>query len=73
MGGNIRAAIYEQTGLRTIPQIYVGGQHVGGATEWFDAAKDGTMEKLLRENNVAWNEAVDRDPYSFLPQWLHER
>jgi cysteine synthase A len=73
MGGNIRAAIYEQTGLRTIPQIYIGGQHVGGATEWFDAAKDGTMEELLKENNVAWNEAVDRDPYSFLPQWLHER
>ena len=73
MGGKIRAAIREQTGLKTIPQIYVGGQHIGGATELFDAAKDGTMATLLRENNVSWNEAADLDPYSFLPQWLHAR
>jgi cysteine synthase A len=73
MGGKIRAAIREQTGLKTIPQIYVGSRHVGGATELFDAAKDGTMATLLRENNVSWNEAADLDPYSFLPQWLHAR
>ena len=72
-GGNIRAAIREQTGLKTIPQIYVGGQHIGGATELFDAAKDGELQKLLEENNVSWNESADRDPYSFLPQWLHAR
>ncbi len=72
-GGNIRAAIREQTGLRTIPQIYVGGQHIGGATELFDAAKDGELQKLLEENNVAWNTSAKRDPYSFLPQWLHAR
>jgi hypothetical protein len=46
---------------------------VAGATEWFDAAKDGTMAKLLEENSVAWNESAERDPYSFLPQWLHAR
>jgi cysteine synthase A len=72
-GGDIRAAIREQTGLKTIPQIYVGGQHIGGATELFDAAKDGTLQKLLGENNVAWNDTADRDPYSFLPEWLHAR
>lgn len=72
-GGKIRTAIQEQTGLKTIPQIYIGGRHVGGATELFDAAKDGSMAKLLKENNVAWAEAADRDPYSFLPDWLHAR
>ncbi len=72
-GGKIRAAIREQTGLKTIPQIYVGGKHIGGATELFDATKDGELEKLLEENNVAWNHATNRDPYSFLPQWLHAR
>ena len=54
-GGKIRAAIEEQTGVKTIPQIYIGGKHVGGATELFDAAKDGTMADLLRKNNVAWS------------------
>jgi len=72
-GGNIRAAIREQTGLKTIPQIYIGGQHIGGATELFDAARDGELKKLLEENNVSWNDSADRDPYSFLPQWLHAR
>ena len=72
-GGKIRAAIQAQTGLKTIPQIYIGGKHVGGATELFDAAKDGSMAELLRENRVSWTEAEDRDPYSFLPGWLHAR
>ena len=72
-GGKIRAAIQEQTGLKTIPQIYIGGKHVGGATELFDAAKDGSMAELLRENRVSWTEAENRDPYSFLPGWLHAR
>jgi cysteine synthase A len=72
-GGKIRAAIQEQTGLKTIPQIYIGGKHVGGATELFDAAKDGSMATLLKENSVSWTESENRDPYSFLPGWLHAR
>ena len=72
-GGKIRAAIYERTGLKTIPQIYVGGEHIGGATEFFDALKDGSMKEMLEQNNVNWNKSVDRDPYSFLPGWLHKR
>ena len=72
-GGNIRAAIRERTGLKTIPQIYIGGRHIGGATELFDAARNGTMAKLLEETGVKWNETANRDPYSFLPQWLHAR
>jgi cysteine synthase A len=72
-GGNIRKAIEAQTGLKTIPQIYIGGKHVGGATDLFDAAKDGTMARMLEENDVAWNKSADQDPYSFLPKWLHKR
>ena len=72
-GGKIRAAIRERTGLKTIPQIYVGGEHVGGATDFFDALKDGSMQAMLEQNNVNWNQSADRDPYSFLPGWLHKR
>ena len=72
-GGNIRAAIYEQTGLKTIPQIYIGGEHMGGATELFDACKDGSMRKALEANSVSYNQQVDADPYTFLPGWLHTR
>jgi cysteine synthase A len=72
-GGNIRAALRERTDSNTIPQIFIGGQHIGGATELFDACKDGSMQKLLDENAVTYNKRVDVDPYSFLPGWLQTR
>jgi cysteine synthase A len=72
-GGNIRKVIEQRTGLKTIPQIYVGGKHVGGASETFDAVKDGSFQQMLEENSVAWNKGIDTDPYSFLPGWLHSR
>jgi cysteine synthase A len=72
-GGKIRQALEAETGLKTIPQIYIGGRHVGGATDLFDGIKDGSVQKLLEANNVAWNTRADQDPYSFLPKWLHKR
>ena len=73
LGGDIRRAIEKTTGLKTIPQIYVGGKHIGGATELFDACRDGSLQKLLEANHVDWDRSVDSDPYSFLPGWLHSR
>lgn len=72
-GGKLRAALRETTGQKTIPQIYIGGRHIGGATDFFDAAKDGSLAKMLEKNSVTWNTAVTDDPYSFLPGWLHPR
>ena len=72
-GGKIRAALLERTGLKTIPQIFIGGEHVGGATELFDACRDGSMARLLDESNVSWNTDAGPDPYSFLPGWLQSR
>jgi cysteine synthase A len=72
-GGKIRKAIEQRTGMKTVPQIYVGGVHVGGATETFDACKDGSLGKMLDASNVSWNSTVDIEPYSFLPDWLHSR
>jgi cysteine synthase A len=73
LGGNIRAALEVQTGAKTIPQIFIGKQHVGGATELFDAAIDGSMQQLLKQHSVEYNEEIKDDPYSFLPGWLHSR
>ena len=72
-GGKIRKAIEQKTGLKTVPQIYVGGTHVGGATETFDACIDGSLGKMLEESNVSWNPPADAEPYAFLPDWLHPR
>ena len=72
-GGKIRKAIEHRTGAKTIPQIYIGGIPLGGATEMFDACKDGSLAKMLEENGVSWNRSADTDPYTFLPGWLHAR
>jgi cysteine synthase A len=72
-GGNIRKALEADTGLKTIPQVYIGGRHIGGATDLFDGMKDGSVEALLESSGVAWNREADQDPYSFLPKWLHKR
>ena len=72
-GGEIRKAIEADTGLKTIPQVYIGGTHIGGATDLFDGMKNGSVAALLEASNVAWNRSANQDPYSFLPKWLHKR
>jgi cysteine synthase A len=72
-GGDIRNALRERTGMVTIPQIFVGGEFVGGCTETFDAFNDGRLGELLAKANVAIGPAERRDAYSFLPAWLHPR
>ncbi|MFP4539239.1 MAG: cysteine synthase [Dichotomicrobium sp.] len=73
LGGEIRAALRDMLGVPTIPQIFVAGRHIGGATETFDAFNDGSLSSLLRERGVAFDPSLTRDAYSFLPKWLHPR
>ena len=72
-GGKIRAALTARTNVATIPQVFVGGELLGGATDVLDAAKDGRLQKLLAANRVAFDPAVGDQPLSFLPGWLHPR
>jgi cysteine synthase A len=73
LGGQIRAALTARTAMKTIPQIFLGGEFLGGCTETFDAQKDGQLQALLRKNDVPFDEHADFDPYSMLPGWLHPR
>jgi cysteine synthase A len=72
-GGKIRAVLAEQTGAVTIPQIFIGGAHVGGCTDLFDAHGDGTMLQELDAIGVEYRKSADIDAYSLLPGWLHPR
>jgi cysteine synthase A len=72
-GGRIRAALAARTSMTTIPQVFVGGTLVGGATETFDAYRAGKLQDLLARSGVAYDTTVNVDPYSFLPTWLHPR
>jgi cysteine synthase A len=72
-GGEIRAVLTDKTGMKTIPQVFVGGEFIGGCTEVFDACRDGSLQKLLDQAHVQYDKTIDIDPYSFLPTWLHPR
>jgi len=72
-GGKIRAALIAKTSMATIPQIFVGGELIGGSTDVLDAWKQGRLQKLLKQARVKYDETVNIDPYSFLPTWLHPR
>ncbi len=72
-GGKILAVLNHRNNWPTIPQIYVGGEFVGGATDLFDLGKAGELQPRLAAHNIHYNEVINRDPYSFLPDWLHPR
>lgn len=43
----LRAAMMEKTGRRTVPQIYIGGKHVGGYDELAALDQAGELDKFL--------------------------
>ncbi|WP_405241843.1 pyridoxal-phosphate dependent enzyme [Lentisalinibacter salinarum] len=72
-GGRIRAALNARTGMQTIPQVFVGGELVGGCSETFDAFVSGGLQAALKDAGVDWNADKKTDPHGFLPRWLHSR
>ncbi|HEU0225396.1 MAG TPA: pyridoxal-phosphate dependent enzyme [Steroidobacteraceae bacterium] len=73
LGAKVRAVLAKRLGTPTIPQIFVGGEHVGGATETMDAFNSGRLQELFRRHGVAFDAGFRADAYSFLPQWLQKR
>jgi cysteine synthase A len=72
-GGEIRAALLEKTSSGTVPQIFVGGEYVGGCTETLDAFGEGSFQQRLSRHGVAFEHELKMDPYKFFPAWLHPR
>ena len=43
----LRVAMTEKTGRRTVPQIYINGEHVGGYDDLAELNLDGKLDELL--------------------------
>jgi cysteine synthase A len=71
-GGALRAALREHTGSNTLPQIFIGGEFVGGCSEVFDEALSGRLRQRLQARGIELTEHI-KDPYGFLPKWLQPR
>jgi len=73
-GSNIRAVLLDQLGSPTIPQIYIGGKHIGGATDLFALFSSGDLNQQLQTQNIRMKEMPEEfEPMSLLPGWLHKR
>lgn len=45
----LRVAMMEKTGRRTVPQIYIGGEHVGGYDDLAALDRAGGLDRLLEK------------------------
>jgi len=48
-----RAEMMRETGRRTVPQIYIGGTHVGGFDDLAELDASGRLDELLRSPDRA--------------------
>lgn len=72
-GGRIRRALQARTGLATIPQIFIGGELIGGATDLIEAAETGALWDRFRGTTAAPSLQEVSEPRRFLPGWLQTK
>jgi len=72
LGGRIRQALKLRSGSATIPQIFVGGEFVGGSTDIVSMAERGDLQKRLAAMGTEFNARADIDFAKLLPQWLNK-
>lgn len=49
---DLRAEMMEKTGRRTVPQIYINGEHVGGYDDLAALDQAGGLDKLLAKSGL---------------------
>lgn len=69
-GGRVRSALGRQIGVPTIPQIFIGGQHLGGCMDVFTAAQSGALHQRLRQLNLNAKPLPAGEALDLLPKWL---
>ncbi len=72
-GGQIRAALTERTSMRSIPQAFVAGELIGGATEVFAAFAEGRLQSLLTAHAIPFEDTLGAEASALLPGWLQRR
>ncbi|XP_044502898.1 glutaredoxin-like [Mangifera indica] len=51
-GSEIQAALAEWTGQRTVPNVFIGGKHIGGCDATTDMHNQGKLVPLLTESGA---------------------
>jgi cysteine synthase A len=66
----VRRAVGARAGATTIPQVFIGGELIGGNSDLFDAMKSGALQAKLRAAGVAFDADAKVDYAALLPKWL---
>ena len=53
-GGKMQDALQEITGQRTVPNIFIGGTHVGGCSDLQAKIKNGSVFELFEKNDIQY-------------------
>ncbi|MEM8570326.1 MAG: pyridoxal-phosphate dependent enzyme [Pseudomonadota bacterium] len=69
-GGKVLRAVFAKTGVRTVPQVFVGGMSVGGATEVLQGFENQSFQDHLARLDPPLTPETIHDPLSFLPAWV---
>jgi cysteine synthase len=73
MDGEIRKALRARIGSPTIPQVFVGGRHIGGSKDTLAAWRDGSLAARLEIAGAGYIPDACPDPESLLPRWTRAR
>ncbi|XP_049383146.1 glutaredoxin-like [Solanum stenotomum] len=57
-GSEIQAALAEWTGQRTIPNVFIGGKHIGGCDSTTALHREGNLVPLLTEAGAPVNSST---------------
>ena len=73
LGADIRTDLRQRTGQPTIPQIFIGGRHIGGAMDLLSMHDKGELVPLLEAAGVAVPAERKLQALGYLPKWLASR
>ena len=64
-GEKVRELLTAYTGSPTIPQVFIAGRFIGGATDTIDAYRKGTLQEELKRAGLEFKDVPGLDPYHF--------
>ncbi|XP_010037548.2 glutaredoxin [Eucalyptus grandis] len=57
-GSEIQMALAEWTGQRTVPNVFIGGKHIGGCDKVLEMHRAGTLTPLLMDAGAIANNSA---------------
>ncbi|XP_021650679.1 glutaredoxin-C1 [Hevea brasiliensis] len=57
-GAEIQLALAEWTGLRTVPNVFIGGKHIGGCDSTLETYQKGELLSLLNDAGAIANNSA---------------